>query len=159
MYFITLLMPDIIDLPSRIFCSIGPADVPHSSHRYLSKYFVDSVFPAPDSPDTIIDCDCFRTFISRNALSAARKETLLMVFTNSIKYLYISFLYFLSLLPLNYDDQTWPIRVQNHSHDKQKNRSNFHCKNGQKKLVDDDMVYKLIQILTINRYILSSHRQ
>ena len=33
-------------------------------------YFVDSVLPAPDSPDTIIDWDCFKTFMSLNALSA-----------------------------------------------------------------------------------------
>uniref|UniRef100_A0A224Y390 Putative secreted protein n=1 Tax=Panstrongylus lignarius TaxID=156445 RepID=A0A224Y390_9HEMI len=57
-------------LASNIFCSIGPAAVPHKSHRYLSRYFVDSVLPAPLSPETIIDCDCFNTFISLNDLSA-----------------------------------------------------------------------------------------
>ena len=51
---------------------MGPAVVPHSSHTYRNKYLVDSVFPAPDSPDTIIDWDCFRTFMSRNDLSAAK---------------------------------------------------------------------------------------
>ena len=61
------------DLPSKIFCSTGPAVEPHNSQRYLNKYLVDSVFPAPDSPETIIDWDCFSPFISRNALSA-RKE-------------------------------------------------------------------------------------
>ena len=30
-------------------------------------YLVDSVFPAPDSPDTMMDCDCRNTFMSRKA--------------------------------------------------------------------------------------------
>lgn len=63
-----------IYLPSRIFCSIGPAVEPQRSQRYRSKYLVDSVFPAPDSPDTIMLWDCFNTFMSLNALSPARKR-------------------------------------------------------------------------------------
>ena len=35
-------------------------------------YLVDSVFPAPDSPDTMIDWLCFSTFMSRYALSAGK---------------------------------------------------------------------------------------
>ena len=31
---------------------------------------VDSVLPAPDSPDTMTDWDCFITFMSRNACSS-----------------------------------------------------------------------------------------
>lgn len=62
-----------MSLPSKIFCSIGPAADPHKSHIYRRIYFVDSVFPAPDSPDTMIDCDCLTTFISRKALSAKIK--------------------------------------------------------------------------------------
>lgn len=62
-----------IGLASRIFDSIGPAPA-IEWHKYLSKYLVDSVFPAPDSPDTIIDCDIFSTLISRIALSAATKQ-------------------------------------------------------------------------------------
>lgn len=56
-------------LASRILASIGPAAC-IEWHRYLSKYLVDSVLPAPDSPDTIIDCDSLSTRISRMALSA-----------------------------------------------------------------------------------------
>uniref|UniRef100_A0A2M4DC77 Putative secreted protein n=1 Tax=Anopheles darlingi TaxID=43151 RepID=A0A2M4DC77_ANODA len=54
---------------SRIFCSIGPA-VALVSHRNLSRYLVLSVLPAPDSPETMIDCDIFSTRMSRIALSA-----------------------------------------------------------------------------------------
>ena len=67
-------MVKILDLlPSRIFCSTGPAVDPQRSQRYLRRYFVDSVFPAPDSPETIILCDCFSTFMSLKDLSAERK--------------------------------------------------------------------------------------
>ena len=59
-------------LPSRIFCSMGPADRPPDSQRYLRMYFVVSVFPAPDSPETTIDWDCFKTFMSRKALSTVK---------------------------------------------------------------------------------------
>ena len=38
-----------------IRCSMGPARVPQHSVRYLRMYFVDSVFPAPDSPLTTTD--------------------------------------------------------------------------------------------------------
>lgn len=64
-----------VHLPSKIFCSTGPAPLAHKSQRYLRMYFVDSVLPAPDSPDTIIDCDCFRDFMSRNALSAVKHNS------------------------------------------------------------------------------------
>lgn len=37
-------------LASRIFCSIEPAETATESHRYRKRYFVLSVFPAPDSP-------------------------------------------------------------------------------------------------------------
>jgi hypothetical protein len=57
--------------PSRMRPSIGPAACPPVSHKYLSMYLVDSVLPAPDSPETMIDWDCLRTFMSRYALSAA----------------------------------------------------------------------------------------
>ena len=41
-------------LAFRIFCSkVPPAEVPKLSHKYLRMYFVDSVFPAPDSPAKI----------------------------------------------------------------------------------------------------------
>lgn len=60
-------------LPSKIFCSIGPAVDPNKSHKYFNMYLVDSVLPAPDSPETMMDCDCFNTFISRNDLSASKK--------------------------------------------------------------------------------------
>ena len=33
-------------------------------------HLVDSVLPAPDSPETMMDCDCLTTFMSRKALSA-----------------------------------------------------------------------------------------
>lgn len=41
--------------PSRINCSICPSCDPHDSQRYRRTYLVDSVFPAPDSPDTMTD--------------------------------------------------------------------------------------------------------
>lgn len=37
---------------------------------------VDSVFPAPDSPDTMMLWDCFSTFMSLKALSPAREKKL-----------------------------------------------------------------------------------
>lgn len=58
-----------IGLASRILRSMGPAAA-NEWHKYLSIYFVDSVLPAPDSPDTIIDCETFNTRMSRIALSA-----------------------------------------------------------------------------------------
>lgn len=58
-----------IGLASNILRSIGPAAA-IEWHKYFNKYLVDSVLPAPDSPDTIIDWDIFRTRISRMALSA-----------------------------------------------------------------------------------------
>lgn len=61
-------------LHSTILCSIGPAWVPQLSVRYLRMYLVDSVLPAPDSPDTMIDWLILLTFMSRNALSAAIKK-------------------------------------------------------------------------------------
>lgn len=58
--------------PSRIFCSIGPAAMPPESHRYLRMYLVLSVLPAPDSPETTIDCDCLSTLMSLKALSTGK---------------------------------------------------------------------------------------
>lgn len=69
LFYVELIM---FPLPSRIFCSIGPAVEPQRSQRYRRRYFVDSVFPAPDSPDTMMLWDCFNTFISLNALSPAK---------------------------------------------------------------------------------------
>lgn len=43
--------------------------MPPDSHRYRKMYLVDSVFPAPDSPDTTMDWDCLSIFISLRALS------------------------------------------------------------------------------------------
>lgn len=58
-----------IGLASKIFCSTGPAAA-IEWHRYFNRYLVDSVLPAPDSPETIIDCDILKTLISLIALSA-----------------------------------------------------------------------------------------
>ena len=58
---------------------MGPAMLPQELQRYLKIYLVDSVFPAPLSPLTIIDWDCLVTFISRNALSAATDNNMLHI--------------------------------------------------------------------------------
>lgn len=42
------------------------------SHPHLSTNLVFSVFPAPDSPETMMDWLIFRTFMSLYALSAGR---------------------------------------------------------------------------------------
>ena len=39
----------------------------------MNGTLVDSVFPAPDSPDTMIDWEDLSTFMSRKALSAMAK--------------------------------------------------------------------------------------
>lgn len=72
-------------LPSRIFCSIGPAVEPQRSQRYRRRYLVDSVFPAPDSPDTMMLWDCFNTFMSLNALSPAKIKEELALHSHRIK--------------------------------------------------------------------------
>lgn len=41
-------------------------------HPHLSTNLVFSVFPAPDSPETMMDWLIFRTFMSLYALSAGR---------------------------------------------------------------------------------------
>lgn len=55
---------------SSILCSSWLMWAPQDSVRYFRMYLVDSVFPAPDSPDTMMDWLILFTFISRNALSA-----------------------------------------------------------------------------------------
>ena len=44
--------------------------LPKASKIGLAFSNFDSVLPAPDSPETMMDCDCFKTFMSRKALSA-----------------------------------------------------------------------------------------
>lgn len=44
-------------------------------HPYLSTNLVFSVFPAPDSPETMMDWLIFRTFMSLYALSAGWGDT------------------------------------------------------------------------------------
>ncbi len=44
----------------------------HAASPHLSTNFVFSVFPAPDSPETMMDWLIFSTFMSLYALSAAR---------------------------------------------------------------------------------------
>lgn len=55
---------------SSILCSSWLMWAPQDSVRYFRMYLVDSVFPAPDSPDTMMDWLILLTFMSRNALSA-----------------------------------------------------------------------------------------
>ena len=49
---------------------MGPAWLPHDSVRYFKMYLVDSVLPAPDSPETMMDWERPVVFISLYALSA-----------------------------------------------------------------------------------------
>ena len=49
---------------------MGVVWFPHDSVRYLRMYLVDSVLPAPDSPDTMIDWLTRCVFMSLYDLSA-----------------------------------------------------------------------------------------
>ena len=49
---------------------MGVVWFPQDSVRYLRMYLVDSVFPAPDSPDTMMDWLTLCVFMSLYDLSA-----------------------------------------------------------------------------------------
>ena len=61
---------DTCSIETAPFSTVPP---PNDSVRYLMTCLVDSVFPAPDSPETMMLWDWWKARMSRYALSAMAK--------------------------------------------------------------------------------------